>query len=674
MSEGVIVSLKDIRLKDTYWSGEDSLIDEFYIPCLNESTQYDRAVGFFNSSILKYIVRGITGIVKNSGKIRLICGVQLSDNDQQQISEGYDLRKKIEERLHFEAEKLLVDKNDPSAMNLCWLIKNEILDLKICVKDPTDSDILFHEKFGVFHDKEENTVSFIGSINESGRGWLYNEESFEVSYNWIDALRKRVEDKVLRFEKLWEGTAPNVTTYDFPDAVRQMMIQAAPREMIMERPKKDEHFEPRKCQKAAKDKFISSDYICLYEMATGSGKTKAALFSLKEIEQWKVLIIFVPNLDLVDQWEKDVVTFYPDAYRIKCGSNFAGWKELFSLAVQARFPQRTIIITTYQSAVKDFFIGQMSRINPKHAAGIFDEVHNVGSKEYSKILDFRPEYRIGLSATPERNFDDEGTKTILTYFNNNEYQFTIKDAIREEYLVEYEYYVTPYYLTDLEWAEYKTFTQKINRMMHYKKEEDENESLKMLLMKRSDILKTAEGKEAPFETIISQLDPQHRVLVYGESKEHIAIYGDILRSLSKDYYTYIGDVDSKKARPIMLKHFEIGIKKILLAIDCLDEGVDLPKCDAAIFLSSSTSDRQYIQRRGRVLRKRIGKTRAYVYDFLTIPPFNHRDEEERKMAENLVIKEFRRIEMVADDAINGSSVMNKLENTLDHYDLNIYKF
>lgn len=668
------LSLRILSIKDTYWSGEDSLIEDFYNPCLNQSTSYDRAVGFFNSSILKYISQGIAGIIVNSGKIRLVCGVQLTDDDRTQIAEGYGLRKKVEERLIIETSSFLEDSSSSSSQNLCWLIKNEVLDIRICVKDPCCSDVLFHEKFGIFKDAEGNAVSFIGSINESSRGWLYNEESFEVSFSWIDALKNRVNDKVNRFEKLWKGTAPNVITYDFPMAARQMLIVAAPKEIIPERRVEKEAFEPRQCQKDAKEKFIESNYICLYEMATGAGKTKAALHSLRDLNSWRVLFIFVPNLDLVDQWEKDVQQFYPDVFRIKCGSNYSGWKELLSLAVQARFPEKTIVIATYQSATKAFYLSQLERIKPTVAACIFDEVHNVGSREYSKLLRFRPDYRIGLSATPERNFDDEGTKTILNYFNNNEYQFTIKDAIREGYLVEYEYYVEPYELTDEEWLSYKELTTKINRYLHISDDGDENEALKMLMMKRADILKTAEGKEVLFRSMIQQIPNDKRTLVYGESKEHIAIYGEILKELSKDYYTYIGDVDAKKVRPVMLKHFEIGIKKILLAIDCLDEGVDLPKCDAAIFLSSSTSDRQYIQRRGRVLRSRKGKNRAYVYDFLTIPPFNPRDEEEQKMAINLVSKEFRRIEMVAADAINGSTIMNELEKTLDHYGLNIFKF
>lgn len=328
------MSLRTVSFQDTYWSGENDLIKEFYVPCMEESIEYCRAVGYFNSSILCYITNGLYPFIQNGGRMRIVCSVKLSPEDERQIALGYDIRHLLEDKIG-PVTQSLIDLNIANIKNLCWLIKNNRLDIKVCLrKDPNDPGTyhLFHEKFGIFKDADGNAISFLGSVNETLGGWINNEESFEVSQNWIPVLQSRVEQKIQRFERLWDGTAGNIVTFDFPKASRLKLIQNAPEHPVdyIYRVSAGIHpnFKPRSCQEDAKNAFLQNDFSCLFMMATGSGKTKAAMYAISQIDPWKLLLICVPSLELVEQWEADVHLFYPDITIIKCGSPYRGHKEL----------------------------------------------------------------------------------------------------------------------------------------------------------------------------------------------------------------------------------------------------------------------------------------------------------------------------------------------------------
>ncbi|MGE5474806.1 MAG: DEAD/DEAH box helicase family protein [Ignavibacteriales bacterium] len=688
------MGLKDIDIKETYWSGEDNLIESFYIPCLNNSITYDRAVGFFNSSILNYISEGLYRFIINDGKMRIVCSTKLSNKDINSINEGYEIKNVLFANLSNHINQYLLDKDKPNVRNLCWLIKNNRLEIKICIRslhsflETKEDNTLFHEKFGIFKDREENIISFLGSINESLGGWMFNEESFEVSYSWEDTLRRRVLEKVERFERLWRGLANEVITYDFPTALKNKLIEAAPDEPVdslaycaIRKNTFFNKFTPRDCQFKAFNKFKESNYICMFQMATGAGKTKAALYSYRNVDGWKFLLILVPGAELVLQWETEVKSFFTDAYILKCGSDFSNWKKKLVDIIQAKIPDRTIVISTYDSAITEFSMDKWTGIIPFQFGLICDEAHNLGSKQTQKIMDLKARYRIGLSATPSRNFDEEGTEKILGFFNNKVYEFSIKDAIREKYLVEYEYKVFPCLLNKEEWYRYFKLSKEISKIKSYTTMDNKNintnykeDLLRKKYMERAEILKTASNKLDIFPDIIDTIPKDIRILIYADSLYHLQGYAATLERMGRDYFIYTGDKDSKVVRPKMLEEFRLGVRKVLLAINCLDEGIDIPVCDAAIFISSSTSERQFIQRRGRVLRKSTGKQRAYIYDFLVIPIFNLDNEYEKELAKQIVLKEYNRINIIAEDAINGIKVQEDLDKILSKHGLSIYNY
>lgn len=682
------MSLRTVSFEDTYWSGENDLIKEFYVPCMEESIEYCRAVGYFHSSIFCYITNGLYPFIQHGGRMRIVCSVNVSPEDEHQIALGYDIRQLLEDKIA-PATQELIDLNIANIKNLCWLIKNNRLDIKVCLrKDPNTPGAyrLFHEKFGIFKDADENAVSFLGSVNETLGGWINNEESFEVSQNWIPVLQSRVEQKIQRFEKLWDGTAGNIETFDFPKASRLKLIQNAPEHPVdyIYRISAGIHpnFKPRSCQEDAKNAFLQKNFSCLFMMATGSGKTKAAMYAISQIDTWKLLLICVPSLELVEQWEADVRLFYPDTPIIKCGSPYRGHKELLKSLTQARFPEQVVVISTYDSAQGDYYMAKWKLSKTEQFAMICDEVHNMGAPKSQCLMELNPAYRIGLSATPRRNFDEIGSEKILDFYHQNTFEFSIKDAQREHYLVEYQYRILPCAMPEDDWELYKTFSREIVQLQHTLEQEDnEKEQLRLRqriegrYRDRAKLLKKNDQKAQTLQTIFDEIPPTARVLIYGDDLHHLAEIGQALDHMGKYYFKYTGELDAQKERPTILKEFRQGIRKILLAVGCLDEGIDIPACDVAVFISSSTSERQFIQRRGRVLRVAPGKTSAWIYDYLVYPILSARtNDDERRLALSMIDAQYRRINLMVEDAINGIQERQKLDQFLSQRRLNPYDF
>ena len=682
------MSLRTVSFQDTYWSGENDLIKEFYVPCMEESIEYCRAVGYFHSSIFCYITNGLYPFIQHGGRMRIVCSVNVSPEDEHQIALGYDIRQLLEDKIA-PATQELIDLNIANIKNLCWLIKNNRLDIKVCLrKDPNTPGAyrLFHEKFGIFKDADENAVSFLGSVNETLGGWINNEESFEVSQNWIPVLQSRVEQKIQRFEKLWDGTAGNIVTFDFPKASRLKLIQNAPEHPVdyIYRISAGIHpnFKPRSCQEDAKNAFLQKNFSCLFMMATGSGKTKAAMYAISQIDTWKLLLICVPSLELVEQWEADVRLFYPDTPIIKCGSPYRGHKELLKSLTQARFPEQVVVISTYDSAQGDYYMAKWKLSKTEQFAMICDEVHNMGAPKSQCLMELNPAYRIGLSATPRRNFDEIGSEKILDFYHQNTFEFSIKDAQREHYLVEYQYRILPCAMPEDDWELYKTFSREIVQLQHTLEQEDnEKEQLRLRqriegrYRDRAKLLKKNDQKAQTLQTIFDEIPPTARVLIYGDDLHHLAEIGQALDHMGKYYFKYTGELDAQKERPTILKEFRQGIRKILLAVGCLDEGIDIPACDVAVFISSSTSERQFIQRRGRVLRVAPGKTSAWIYDYLVYPILSARtNDDERRLALSMIDAQYRRINLMVEDSINGIQERQKLDQFLSQRRLNPYDF
>lgn len=224
----------------SYSSTENNPIADFYIPALECAVQYDRKSGFFNSAILSKVARGLGAMLYNQGKIRLIMGCQFSPQDLDAIQQGYALRDALTFRLETELTHPETFVQLKHFEILSWLIAHQYLEIKIAIplksnglpEDPQtqlDYHHIFHEKVGIFTDKQGDVIAFSGSNNESLSGWESNIESFHIYCSWEGGRElERVQEEQFRFEQLWHQLSPNVRVFDIPEAVEQKLLQYTP--------------------------------------------------------------------------------------------------------------------------------------------------------------------------------------------------------------------------------------------------------------------------------------------------------------------------------------------------------------------------------------------------------------------------------------------------------------
>ena len=651
------MSLQDVELKSEYRTLHDDITKEFFIPLLSKAVCYKRSTGFFSSSALVEFSRGICKFVENGGKIKLITSPKLSSEDIEAMKEGYEERKRIIENAIFANFSEPKNAFEEERLNLLAnLIANGNLDIKIAF---TESG-MYHEKLGIIEDSEENAVAFTGSMNETETGFVNNYEAFDVYCSWKEA--ERVQTKEAAFDAIWSGKDDKLKIEDFPKAKFVARYKTSvPKYDIDERENKEEtenvvndevdknvereffHFpqniKPRLHQEKAIDNFVKNNYQSLFAMATGTGKTLTSLFAANELslkEEITSILIIVPLKDLVDQWEKDVRKYFVGTIiTIRSGIE---WKEKFSdlallkILKAGEQSERIVIITTYDSfALNDQKI--LSALD-NHSLIIADEVHKFGAEIYSQKLPENIQYRIGLSATPKRSYDDKGTKAIFDYFCPNEkpYEFGIKEAIDADMLCRYNYYPTIIKLTYDEMDAYEELSEKVSKLIVAMKDKnvskEEKERLEQLLKQRHRIIERAENKKDVFLAIMEvQLKKyKNKTIVFcpdgtdENGNDLLSMYKKELwqRLITKGKIVRMSEYVQGTKKKI-IDDFSVGAIDILFAKQRLNEGIDIPSACRAVFIASSTSEMEFIQRRGRVLRKSLGKQIAEIFDFIVVP-------------------------------------------------------
>ena len=441
-----------------------------------------------------------------------------------------------------------------------------------------------------------------------------------------------------------------------------------------------ENISPRGHQRKAINQFIQNEFQCLFAMATGTGKTLTSLFAANELSAYAALdsiLIIVPLKDLVDQWEKDVRTCFLG--EVICVRSGVEWKEkisdlsLLRLLKKDERQNRLVIITTYDS----YSLNNEKLVSAlgKNALIIADEVHKFGASTYSKKLPESIKYRIGLSATPKRPYDDKGTKAIMDYFCPSEkpFEFGIKEAIDAEMLCHYNYYPTVVRLTDDEMEEYDLISEKVSRLSvvlnNSKNPDKEDEKrLEQLLKERHRIIERAENKKEIFlDTMIEEVKKyKDRTIIFcpdGQDENG----ADLLSVYKNELWTrlmqsgkivtmaeYVQGTDKK-----IIDSFSANAIHILFAKQRLNEGIDIPAACRAVFIASSTSEREFIQRRGRVLRKSPGKKIAEIFDFIVVPP-----DKNSQYAASIINNEIKRAMDFAATADNYAEIAEKLKEYL----------
>lgn len=688
------MSLIDLNIKSEYRSLIDNVVDDFYIPVLKESVLYQRAVGFFSSSALIAISKGVEGLISNGGKIQIIASPRLSQEDIDEIRKGYEVRKVLERALLRGIETHNSVEDTSRLSYIASLIANGVLDIKIAFLSTNNEIAMYHEKMGIMSDIEGNAVAFSGSMNESENAFSANYESFDVFCSWTNE-KERVFQKQMAFQAIWNDYEPGVETIDFPEAVKDRIYafnNSLRRNSGLKPPEENSlpedamflppDFKIRPYQENAIQNWKENGYCGIYDMATGTGKTLTALASIEQLfsDNHKRLgvVIVCPYQHLVEQWVEDIVRFGIKPIVGYSSSSQKSWKKNLAQAVRSfnlRVSDFFCFITTNASFVTKTVQDQIGLLS-EDVVFVVDEAHNMGATNYRRYLPDNIKCRLGLSATIDRHNDESGTIALAEYFGKKCIAYSLKDAIDSQMLTRYHYYPVLTYLDQDELSDYLSITGQLAKAIHKKNGKVVlTERAKQLLIKRSRIVAGAKGKLPELQRQIApHIDDKHILVYCGAAtvrdeddadfgKRQIDLVADLLgNTLNMRVGRFTSQESAQERAQIREAFAEGNALQVLVAIKCLDEGVNIPSIKTAFILASSTNPKEYIQRRGRVLRKFPGKEFAVIYDFITLPfPVNTIAAQNSTIIDStkgLIKRELIRMMDFADIAENPSSTFD----------------
>jgi len=646
----------DHKWRVGYSSDEDNLLEEFYAPALSLSKSYDRAVGYFSSQALALIASSIQALYLRNGKMRLIASPVMSHEDREAIRRGHALRAQL-------IEARLLDYLDPRRLSedetlrlqlLTGMIADGLLQIRIAVKQDEDGTLnLFHEKIGVFVDDSDDYMTFIGSPNETWNGWVGNAESFALHTSWGPGAEYAAHERAL-FERTWNQERPRVPVYDLPGAVREALFERFPprspdptphlrgrtKPWLPKRPRigfppwLDEGRKLRDYQKEAVNRWLEANGQGVFAMATGTGKTIIALAATvqlaKALRRSSLLVlIVVPSKDLVAQWQENAEAFGFAPVTCHSGTSARWPDELAAVIQHVRFggPAVEMVITTADTLLSGRCSEALARCDSPMLV-IADEMHSMGTPRRLAALP-KARYRLGLSATPRRHGDEQGTQELLGYFGGVLQRISIREAIERKALVPYSYMPVMVPLAEDEMLEYRALSARIATAFAVAADaEDSFDYANRLLYERSRLLGHAEAKIPALARIMRPLSGTTHNLVYVAEGSH-PIHGtrqleaarDVLGvqlDMAVNVYTAETPAAARLEYQSMLRD---GRLQALIAMRCLDEGIDIPEARRGIILASTQNPRQFIQRRGRILRRHeeSSKTKAELYDMLVVP-------------------------------------------------------
>jgi superfamily II DNA or RNA helicase len=711
-----------------YSSDEDDLLHDFFYPALQSAKYYDRAVGYFSLSVLDHIGKALEPFWDHGVKMRLVCSVKLKKEDLAALEDVYKRRSVYESSIREElsTHSSRPDFSDPISL-LTGLIIQEKLEIYVATGYRNGKAALYHEKVGVIRDHANNWVTFSGSPNETAHGLVHNIESFPIHRSWIEcelphakADRKAVEGlftdppersvEVVPFYKALEEELIEIYEPGAPPGKPkpQRRRVAAPQnatEKDEEAVKIPDWLTLRDYQMEAMNEWLSERGRGRFEMATGTGKTITALSAAAELAgqcekngETLWVVVMVPDTILVNQWAEDAHDFGFSPV-LSTSSNWRKKVDDDLLVLRNGLGSHGMLITTYGSA-----LGQSGQLiqkiiehegieRPARMLLIADEAHGLGAPTRQELMLPEFDFRLALTATFNRHFDDEGTEVLEEYFQGSTFKVSLSDAIHKySALVEYNYYPIMLDLTEEEIEEYKRLTLEIAQLWgaaagsgwsHFE------EIAKKRLLERAKIINNASEKTKAFKAAIDQMqkDDQRYMLVYsaegtgeGESSLPPINQGKELKGVLNDAGVsskFFNGTKTKAQRLWMQKELNDGNTDCLIAMKCLDEGIDIPEARVAFFVASTTNPKQYIQRRGRVLRKpklaTSTKTSADLYDFIVRPPREARKGDGSglwEMERKIVARELLRALDLAEIAKNSVSARLKLQDLVSYYELN----
>lgn len=734
-------------LKDCDWSidrdyktGSENEPLQFYLDGLANSKEFSLLLGYFSSSAINLLSVGFATFISKGGKMRMVINHLLSAKDkeaiekasQESINNVFDLTDVV-------SLGRVLDEYDTHFFEcLAYLIAEKRIEIKVI--KPKNGKGIAHYKSGVFSDGE-NRVGYKASCNFTLYGLSENLEELEAFLSWENGRSNKLINKQLKLiddyfserdedveyvqvsdievvlkdkfgkkdlnellvqeeELLRKKQSLVLSNSKLKKTITNLFSEIA---IIAQSPRFPYSQGPRPYQIEAYNNWVANNYKGLFAMATGTGKTitslNCVLFEFKKNpENIYHVLILVPTITLVEQWEREVKSFnFQKIYKISSKVNWQN--EVTTLVSTARrIPVSFVLISTYASFVKDKFQSLVKDL-PSDTIFIADEGHNLASPTVAnRLKDFKLEKRIGLSATPNRKYDPEGTAEMELFFSDKEpytYSFSMEQAIKEEYLCEYYYYPHIIKLTPDEMAEYVEISNQLAKLYRFGKNNLEKESIiERLLLKRKRIIHKAANKLEAAIRILEKQFAENGNLKYtfvyvpeGETfeireeedelaLENIRLINQYTREIARINERILVNqfISGMNDRDDILKQFQKGEIDVIASMKCLDEGVDIPRAETAIFCSSTGNPRQFIQRRGRVLRKYPGKNHAVIHDLVIVPDFENQHEglETFGLEKQMIKTELERVMYFATLSKNPYYTEDVFREVCEHYKLNIY--
>ena len=739
-------SFRDITFPKTYkYSSDSEFIPlQFYSDTFSISKEINILLGYFSSSAFKVLSHSLAEFLVNDGKMNIVTNHIMSFNDKKELfinnniqddNHIIDIFKDVEL-----LEKELSDNGKHFFDCLKYLLKQNRLTLTPVKFNEID---LAHSKRMVLFDGKEY-ISTDGSINFTLPALTKNSESFEVNVPWEGKVfKERIKQEINNFDLILSKKHENYT-YLNPSEIEGVINSVGRDKNIQDlledsisiiknnygkkvqkilrrkktlfneiapliHPRPSFPFEkPRKYQEEAYTQWKKNNMKGIFAMATGTGKTITSLnIILNEYHKHKYyrFIVLVPSIALADQWEKEISLKFNFRETIVCNSKNSEWEnEVRTKAKNLEFSKQGdfSIISTYstykgEKFQKAFFGIIKNQINT--VTLIADEAHTMGTPQMLNKLPKQITKRIGLSATPDRLYDEEGSLALSEYFDSHHpsytYRYSMKRAIDNKVLCEYEYYPVFFDLTEEELIKYQEYTNQLRKFLDNKTGKyKQNEYSKKLLIRRKQVIHKASNKIKLLDEIVGEIgvsnfnyafiyvpegiEPNYQNQDHIESStEDINLINTYNKHLYDNYKfklkKYTGQTTN---RDLILTNFAKGKYNALLAMKCLDEGVDVPRAQIAIFCSSTGNPRQFIQRRGRVLRTHEDKKRAIIYDLIATPTFQHIDSDSKQLSveKNIFIGELNRVINFAALAFNLPELTKgKLNRLCEQLGINLHE-
>jgi superfamily II DNA or RNA helicase len=719
--------------KVRYSSDLDDLVSDFLTPALASARSYDRAVGYFRVNALAEIGQSLEPFFQPSNRMRLVASVEFDAGDVAAIERGLELKEIQDNALARATDQALAefaqrpDFNHPVGL-LTGLLVEGLLEIYIAIGRIEGGPALYHEKIGIIQDHDGNFLTFEGSPNETGAALRKNIESFPVHRSWVSGEKAHADAAKEAVDGLFsDPPTRNVEIRSFPDALAAGLI----REVEPQFPETYKRRRPRHrptptltpppeyqapmipagialhdYQGDAVRGWLDANGRGRFEMATGTGKTITALAAaVQAVEQCEAngeslwIVVLVPDAPLVTQWEEEAKGF---GFRPIVAPGNEWRRRLEGDLLQLKTGRKTsgCLISTFGSALANQgrLISQISdHKGNNHTARVMliaDEAHGLGAPTRQKLLLERFDFRLALTATFSRHFDDEGTEVLDEFFKGHKTRVSIHEAIyAHKTLVEYNYYPIIVELNMDESEYYERLSNEISQLYAMANNDWGNfeDAADKKLLIRSNILKHAQSKIPAFQSVVSDLEARKYMLVYTaegtrpvdpevqgfhqDDEEGIRQDNElvaVLQALDVEVAMFNGD-RPRDARVFLQDELDQGRVDCLVAMKCLDEGIDIPEARIALFVASTTNPRQYVQRRGRILRRPKSpsstKESADLYDFIVKPPRVANDPQRFAMERKLVARELMRALELAGSAKNRFQAEGALNELVTYYGL-----